>query len=79
MPDLSATTRWADVPAIRIHPRLREYGEIAPRGPLPRVRDRNSDRAQLAAKLAQADREIEEARAKLASGKARRLSDLGLL
>lgn len=79
MPDLSATTRWADAPAIRIHPRLREYGEIAPRGPLPRVRDRNSDRAQLAAKLARADREIEEARAKLASGKARRLSDLGLL
>ncbi len=79
MPDLPATTRWADAPAIRIHPRLREYGEIAPRGPLPRVRDRNSEREQLATKLARADREIEEARAKLANGKAKRLSDLGPL
>jgi uncharacterized protein (TIGR02677 family) len=79
VPDLPATTRWADAPPIRIHPRLREYGEIAPRGPLPRVRDRNSEREQLAAKVALADREIEEARAKLANGKAKRLSDLGPL
>jgi uncharacterized protein (TIGR02677 family) len=79
VPDLPATTRWAEAPPIRIHPRLREYGEIAPRGPLPRVRDRNSEREQLAAKVALADREIEEARAKLANGKAKRLSDLGPL
>jgi uncharacterized protein (TIGR02677 family) len=79
MPDLPATTPWADAPSIQIHPRLREYGEIAPRGPLPRVRDRTIERAELAAKLAQADREIEAARAKLANGTARRLSDLGPL
>jgi uncharacterized protein (TIGR02677 family) len=79
MPNLPATTRWADAPPLQIHARLREYGESAPRGPLPRVRDRNIERAQLAAKLAQTDREIEQARAKLASGKAKRLSDLGPL
>jgi uncharacterized protein (TIGR02677 family) len=79
MPDLPATTPWADAPSIQIHPRLREYGEIAPRGPLPRVRDRTFERAELAAKLAQTDREIEQARARLANGKAKRLSDLGPL
>jgi uncharacterized protein (TIGR02677 family) len=79
MPDLPATTPWADAPSIQIHPRLREYGEIAPRGPLPRVRDRTIERAELEAKLAQTDREIERARAKLASGKAKRLSELGPL
>jgi uncharacterized protein (TIGR02677 family) len=79
MPDLPATTRWADAPPIRIHPRLREYGEFAPRGPLPRVRDRNLERAELAAKLAATDHEIERARARLADGEARRLSELGPL
>ena len=79
MPDLPATTPWADAPPIQIHPRLREYGEIAPRGPLPRVRDRTLERAELAVKLAQTDREIEQARARLANGKAKRLSDLGPL
>ena len=38
--DLPASTAWADAPALRIHPRLREYGEATPRSPLPRVRDR---------------------------------------
>jgi uncharacterized protein (TIGR02677 family) len=79
MPDLPASTRWSDAPPIQIHPRLREYGGITPRGPLPRVRDRNAERAQLAAKLVQTDREIDQAREKLASGKAKRLSDLGHL
>jgi uncharacterized protein (TIGR02677 family) len=79
MPDLPATTPWADAPSIQIHPRLREYGEIAPRGPLPRVRDRTIERAELEAKLAQTDREIERARAQLANGKAKRLSELGPL
>lgn len=79
LPDLPAGTRWADAPPIRIHPRLREYGEVAPRGPLPRVRDRHGEREQLAAQLAREDRELEEARAKLANGKAKRLSDLGPL
>jgi uncharacterized protein (TIGR02677 family) len=52
---------------------------MAPRGPLPRVRDRRGDRERLATELAQEDREFEEARAKLADGEAKRLSDLGPL
>jgi uncharacterized protein (TIGR02677 family) len=78
-PELPASTPWAAAPPIRIHPRLREYGEVAPRGPLPRVRDRRGERELLAGKIAQEDREVEEARARLANGEARRLSDLGRL
>lgn len=51
--DVPATTRWADAPPLVIHPRLREYGEAAPRGPLPRVRDRTEARTRLARELAQ--------------------------
>jgi uncharacterized protein (TIGR02677 family) len=78
-PELPATTPWADAPSLRIHPRLREYGEIAPRGPLPRVQDRQAERERLEAQLAAEDREIQEARARLADGKPRRLSDFGRL
>ena len=35
---LPASTRWADAPPLQINPRLREYGEAAPRGPLAKVR-----------------------------------------
>jgi uncharacterized protein (TIGR02677 family) len=75
----SASTPWADAPQIRIHPRLREYGEATPRGPLPRVRDRSSERELLARQVAEEHREIEAARARLANGQATRLSDLGRL
>jgi uncharacterized protein (TIGR02677 family) len=78
-PEFPASTPWADAPPIQIHPRLREYGEVAPRGPLPRVSDRRAERELLAGRLAQEDREIEEARARLADGEARRLSQLGRL
>lgn len=32
----TATTPWAEAPPLQIHPRLREYGEAAPRGRCPR-------------------------------------------
>jgi len=38
--DVPASTPWAEASAVAIHPRLRERGEIAPRGPVPHVRDR---------------------------------------
>ena len=79
VPELPATTPWADAPPVRIHPRLREYGEVAPRGPLPRVQDRQADRERLEAHLTEEDREIQAARARLANGKPKRLSDLGQL
>ncbi|BBC02416.1 MULTISPECIES: TIGR02677 family protein [Bradyrhizobium] len=77
--DLPATTPWNDAPPVRIHPRLREYGEMAPRGPLPRVQDRQAERERLQAQLTEEDREIQEARSRLASGEPTRLSELGEL
>jgi uncharacterized protein (TIGR02677 family) len=78
-PEQPASTPWADAPPVRIHPRLREYGEAAPRGPLPRVRDRSSERELLARQVAEEHRDVEAARARLANGLATRLSDLGRL
>ncbi len=60
--ELPASTRWADAPPLKIHPRLREYGEAAPRGPLPRVRDRAEARARLASELAEESMQVEAAR-----------------
>lgn len=77
--ELPASTPWADAPPLRIHPRLREYGEAAPRGPPPRVRDRAGDRAFLARQFAEESRQVEAARRRLATGQPTRLSDVGKL
>lgn len=77
--DLPATTSWADAPPLQIHPRLREYGEAAPRGPLPKVRARDEERRALAAQLQEEHEQIEAARMRLATGHSTRLSDLGTL
>ncbi len=76
---LSASTRWADAPPLQINPRLREYGEAAPRGPLAKVRDRSEERARMAGQLAEESRQVEAARRRLATGRAARLSELGEL
>ncbi len=77
--ELPASTRWADAPPLQIHPRLREYGEATARGPLPKVRDRGEARAFLARQFAEESRQIEAARARLATGRPTRLSALGEL
>ncbi|MEO8937774.1 MAG: TIGR02677 family protein [Burkholderiaceae bacterium] len=77
--DLPASTRWADAPPLQINPRLREYGEAAPRGPLAKVRDRSEERARMAGQLAEESRQVEEARRRLASGRVTLLSELGAL
>ena len=77
--ELPASTRWADAPPLQIHPRLREYGEATARGPLPKVRDRGEERAFLARQFAEESRQVEAARARLATGQATRLSELGEL
>lgn len=77
--ELPASTSWADAVPLRIHPRLREYGEAAPRGPLPRVRDRVEERALLSLQLAEESRQVEMARKRLATSRPARLSDLGEL
>jgi uncharacterized protein (TIGR02677 family) len=76
---LPASTRWADAPPITIHPRLREYGEASPRGLLPKVLDRAGGRAFLARQFAEESRQAEAARASLATGQPRRLSQIGRL
>jgi hypothetical protein len=45
-----------------VHPRLREHGQATPRGPQPRVRDRDAERAQLAALMHEESRQVEAAR-----------------
>jgi uncharacterized protein (TIGR02677 family) len=77
--DLPPSTRWADAPKILIHPRLRQFGEAAPRGPLARVRDRSEDRAYLARQFAEESSQVEAARRRLATGRPLRLSELGQL
>lgn len=77
--DLPAGTPWAEAPPLRIHPRLREYGEAAPRGAMPRVHERDAERRLLAAQLHEEHAQIEAARLLLASGRPHRLSELGVL
>lgn len=77
--DLPASTRWAEAPPLRIHPRLREYGEATPRGALPRVQTRDAERRLLALQLHEEHAQIDAARARLATGQATRLSDLQTL
>jgi len=76
---LPASTRWADAPPLQINPRLREYGEVAPRGPLAKVRDRSVERERMAGELAEESRQVDAARRRLATGHATLLSELGEL
>lgn len=77
--DLPASTPWTEAPPLRIHPRLREYGEATPRGALPRVQERDEERRLLAAQFREEHAQIEAARERLATGKPMRLSELGRL
>ncbi|MBK7615742.1 MAG: TIGR02677 family protein [Vitreoscilla sp.] len=77
--DLPANTPWAEAPPLRIHPRLREYGEAAPRGAMPRVQARDEERRLLALQLQEEHAQIEAARLRLATGRPTRLSELGTL
>jgi uncharacterized protein (TIGR02677 family) len=75
--DVPPSTPWADAPPLQVNPRLREYGEAAPRGALARVRDRSDERALMAQQLAEESRQVDAARRRLATGRATRLSELG--
>jgi uncharacterized protein (TIGR02677 family) len=77
--DLPANTPWAESPPIEISPRLREVGEMAPRGPLPKIRNRAAERDLLSTMFAEEFRQVEEARQRLATGHPARLSELGEL
>jgi uncharacterized protein (TIGR02677 family) len=73
------TTPWGNAPPVRIHPRLREHGELVPRGAPPHVRNRDAERAVLAAQIAAERAQIDAARAILTTGRPTRLSDIGML
>ncbi|MGD9945376.1 MAG: TIGR02677 family protein [Burkholderiaceae bacterium] len=75
--DLPATTPWAEAPPLRIHPRLRQYGEAAPRGAMPRIQARDEARRLLAAQLQEEHAQIEAARHRLATGRPVKLSEMG--
>ncbi|AMN45539.1 hypothetical protein ACG33_00160 [Steroidobacter denitrificans] len=77
--DVPANVSWLDAPPLAINPRLREYGEAAPRGPLPRVRERNRERELMAQQLAEESSQVEAARRRLATGHPLRLSEIGEL
>ncbi|MBU6261104.1 MAG: DUF2397 family protein, partial [Burkholderiales bacterium] len=64
---------------LAIHPRLRELGEAAPRGPLARIRNRDAERERLAAQLEEEARQTDAARARLATGRPLVLSEIGEL
>jgi uncharacterized protein (TIGR02677 family) len=74
--EIPASTRWADAPAIAVHTRLRERGLIASRGPAPHVKPRDDARRLLAMQIAEERAQVEAARAALATGKPRKLSEL---
>jgi uncharacterized protein (TIGR02677 family) len=76
---LPPTTSWAEAPPVRVHPRLREQGELTPRGAPPHVRARDTERAMLTARISAERAQIDAARAILATGRATRLSALGTL
>jgi uncharacterized protein (TIGR02677 family) len=78
-PELPATTSWADAPPMQIHPRLREYGEATPRGPLAGVKNRDAERELLARQVAEEHQQTEAARARFAHGRTMRLSEIGQL
>ncbi|WP_175693197.1 TIGR02677 family protein [Burkholderia ambifaria] len=73
---VNASTPWASAPPLTIHPRLREYGEAIPRAPLGRIRDRSEDRARLQAYVTEETRQVEAARARLATKEPFRLSEV---
>lgn len=77
--ELPASTPWAEAPPLRIHPRLRQYGQATPRGALPRVQARDDARRLLAARLQEEHQQIERARQRLSTGKPTRLSELQTL
>ncbi|HEX2824758.1 MAG TPA: TIGR02677 family protein [Burkholderiales bacterium] len=74
--DIAASTAWADAPAVNVTPRLRERGQLTPRGAPPRMRDRTAERLLLADRMAHEYAQVRAARTRLANSGAGRLSEL---
>jgi uncharacterized protein (TIGR02677 family) len=78
-PEVPAGTSWLDAPRTEIAPRLRATGRYQRRGQQKRVRDRSAEREHLARQVAAEREQAELARARLATGRPARLSELGKL
>ena len=74
-----ATTAWRDAPAITIHPKLREQGQLPSRSLPTRINERHRERALLGARLRDEAAQTDAARRMLATGELRLLSELGAL
>ena len=70
------STPWREAPPILVDVRLRRTGRYERRGAPNRIRDRDAERRQLAAKLAAEEEIIRAARRRLATGVPVRLSEL---
>lgn len=77
--DTPASTSWEHARPVEIHPRLRERGNLAPRGAPPRVTDRSRERALLRSQLAEEQALLDAARARFATAEPQKLSQLGAL
>ncbi|WP_437580682.1 TIGR02677 family protein [Sorangium sp. So ce887] len=74
-----ASRSWLDAPPLRISPRLRATGRHARPGRPNDVIDRSREKALLLAHEDEEERALAEARARLATGRPARLSELGEL
>lgn len=72
-------TPWRDAPPIELHPQLRTRGQLPTRGAPAKIRERSAERALLAARVAREAEQTEQARRRLATGRATTLSALGSL
>ncbi|GLZ08182.1 hypothetical protein Acsp03_56480 [Actinomadura sp. NBRC 104412] len=77
--DVPAATSWRESPQVEVSARLRASGHYAKRGAPRKVRDRTAEREALEAEVAAERAQTEAARARLATGRPTRLSDLHVL
>lgn len=77
--EVPASTSWSAAPALEIHPKLREQGQLPTRGGPPIIRDRSQARALLATQMAAQSAQLEQARQQLMSAGITHLSQIGVL
>jgi uncharacterized protein (TIGR02677 family) len=76
---IAATTPWPNAPSVKVLAKLRERGQLLPRGQPPRMIDRSKDRETLAQRISEESRQVQAARERLATGEPVRLSQIGFL
>jgi uncharacterized protein (TIGR02677 family) len=77
--EVAAATPWAQAPDIAIEPTLRERGRLPATGGAHHVRDRSTEKAWLAEKIAAEDAQLAAARERLMTDNITRLSEIGRL